>query len=102
MSAAQDVYLPKQIVGGGGLREFRISEMNTFEGIEDHSNFFTMQERQALILYILNTCRVQNCDWLTELVTSQPLSNNTLCIYCLLYSDGVQQFIFVLSFRMYI
>jgi len=75
MRAAQDVYLPKQIVGGGGLREFIISEMSTFEGIEDHSNFFTMQERQALILYILNTRRVQNCDWLTELVASRPLSN---------------------------
>lgn len=75
MKAAQDVYLPKKIVGGGGLREFIISEMNTFEGIEDQYSFFTMQERQALILYILNTRRVKNCDWLTELVENQPLSN---------------------------
>lgn len=75
MKAAQDVHLPKQIVGGGGLREFIISEMNTFENIEDNCNFFTMQERQALILYVLNTRRVQNCDWLPELVESQPLSN---------------------------
>lgn len=81
MKAAQDVYLPKQIVGGGGLREFIISEMNTFEGIEDHSNFFTMQERQSLILYLLNTSRVQNCDWLTELVASQPLSNIIIQYY---------------------
>lgn len=75
MKAAQDVHLPKKIIGGGGLREFILSEMNTFEGIEDHSDFFTMQERQALIMYILNTRRVQNCDWLPELVESHPLSN---------------------------
>lgn len=75
MKSAQDVHLPKKIIGGGGLREFIISEMHTFEGIEDNSNCFTMQERQALILYILNTRRVQKCDWLTELVESQPLSN---------------------------
>jgi len=77
MKAAQDVHLPKQIIGGGGLREFILSEMNTFEGIEDNFNFFTMQERQALILYVLNTLRVQNCDWLTELVEGQPLGNIT-------------------------
>jgi len=81
MKAAQDVHLPKKIIGGGGLREFILSEMNIFEGIEDHSNFFTMQERQTLILYVLNTHRVQNCDWLTELVESQPLSNAVLVIF---------------------
>jgi len=80
MKAAQDVHLPKNILGGGGLREFIISEMNTFEDIEDHSNFFSMQERQALILYVLNTRRVQNCDCIPELVESQPLSNITFCI----------------------
>lgn len=83
MKAAQDVHLPKKIIGGGGLREFILSEMNIFEGIEDHTNFFTMQERQTLILYVLNTLRVQSCDWLTELVESQPLSN--LCCFCYLF-----------------
>lgn len=82
MKAAQDVHLPKQIIGGGGLREFILSEMNTFEGIEDCSNFFTMQERQALIMYVLNTRRVQNCDWLPDLVDGQPLSNVTYIIIC--------------------
>lgn len=80
MKAAQDVHLPKQIIGGGGLREFILSEMDMFEGIEDHSFFFTMQERQSLILYVLNTRRVQNCDWLTELVEGQPLSNVTFIV----------------------
>lgn len=80
MKAAQDVHLPKQIVGGGGLREFILSEMNTFEGIEDCSNFFTMQERQSLIMYVLNTRRVQNCDWLPDLVDGQPLSNITFIV----------------------
>lgn len=75
MKAAQDVHLPKHIIGGGGLREFILSEMQTFEGIEECSDFFTMQERQSLILYVLNTRRVQNCSWLPELVESQPLSN---------------------------
>jgi len=74
MKAAQDVHLPKQITSSRGLREFILSEMNTFEGIDDCSNFFTMQERQALILYVLNTLRVQYCDWITELVEGQPLS----------------------------
>lgn len=80
MKAAQDVHLPKQIIGGGGLREFILSEMNIFEGIENDSYFFTMQERQSLILYILNTRRVQNCAWLTELVEGQPLSKVTIVI----------------------
>lgn len=86
MKAAQDVHLPKKIVGGGGLREFMLSEMNTFEGIEDSSIFFTMQERQALILYILNTRRVQNCNWLTELVESQPLS---IVLHLLFHSENI-------------
>lgn len=89
MKAAQDVHLPKQIAGGGGLREFIISEMNTFENIEDNSNFFTMQERQALILYILNTRRVQNCDWLPELVESQPLSNIILYTHVIMVFNNL-------------
>lgn len=80
MKAAQDVHLPKHIIGGGGLREFILSEMNIFEGIEDHSYFFTMQERQSLILYILNTRRVQNCTWVNGLVEGQPLSKITIII----------------------
>ncbi|CAH1714513.1 unnamed protein product [Aphis gossypii] len=87
MKAAQDVHLPKKIIGCGGLREFILSEMNIFEGIEDHSNFFTMQERQTLILYILNTLRVQNCDWITELVESQPLISECM-------SNGIIEHLF--------
>lgn len=97
MKAAQDVHLPKQIIGGGGLREFILSEINTFEGIEDHTNFFTTQERQALILYVLNTLRVQYCDWLTELVESQPLSN---IVFVYVYTINISYV--VLSYRMYI
>jgi len=99
MKAAQDVHLPKKIIGCGGLREFILSEMNIFEGIEDHSNFFTMQERQTLILYILNTLRVQNCDWITELVESQPLSNATLIvIYFVSYKIYFITLLDILSF----
>ncbi|KAE9536690.1 hypothetical protein AGLY_007092 [Aphis glycines] len=87
MKAAQDVHLPKKIIGCGGLREFILSEMNIFEGIEDHSNFFSMQERQTLILYILNTLRVQNCDWITELVESQPLISECM-------SNGIIEHLF--------
>lgn len=89
MKAAQDIYLPKKTIGGGGLREFILSEMNTFEGIEEGSNFFTMQERQMLILYVLNTRRVKSCDWLTELVESQPLSNViNIILYTIDVSNG--------------
>lgn len=81
MKAAQDVHLPKKIMSGGGLREFILSEMHIFEGIEEPLTFFTMQERQTLILYILNTLRVQNCDWLPELVQSQPLSIKLVSLF---------------------
>ncbi|XP_034940351.1 anoctamin-8 isoform X2 [Chelonus insularis] len=64
LKAAEEVHLPKALCQeyGGGLKEFIGSEASYFEGSDDQTNFFTTQERQSLVLHLLNTLRATQQD----------------------------------------
>lgn len=64
MKCAEEHHLPKRLNSdyGGGLKEFLRSEENKFEGFENEMEFFTMQERQWLILRLLETLRTHSCE----------------------------------------
>lgn len=59
LKCAEEHHLPKRLNSeyGGGMKEFVSSETNKFEGFENEKEFFTMQERQWLILRLLETMR---------------------------------------------
>ncbi len=59
LKCAEEHHLPKKLnyEYGGGLKEFVKSEQNKFDGFEKEKEFFTMQERQWLILRLLETLR---------------------------------------------
>ncbi|XP_063222140.1 anoctamin-8 [Bacillus rossius redtenbacheri] len=59
LKAAEEVHLPKSLCRdvGGGLKEFVQQEKMYFEGIENEREFFSTQERQLLVLHLLQTLR---------------------------------------------
>ncbi|XP_075216238.1 anoctamin 8 white walker [Lycorma delicatula] len=69
LKAAEEVHLPKAVrpERGGGLKEFVQTEMNCFEGIEEEGHFFSTQERQSLVLHLLQTLRAVQGDTLPGL-----------------------------------
>ncbi|GLG96978.1 Anoctamin [Gryllus bimaculatus] len=64
--AAEEVHLPKTLKSdyGGGLKEFVQQEATYFEGVENESGFFSTQERQWLVLHLLQTLRAGSADQL--------------------------------------
>lgn len=64
LKCAEEHHLPKRLNSefGGGLKEFVKSEENKFEGFENEIEFFTMQERQWLILRLLESLRFRAGD----------------------------------------
>ena len=64
LKAAEEVHLPKTLrcEYGGGLKEFTQQEADHFEGINDERTFFTTQERQWLVLHLLETLRASKED----------------------------------------
>lgn len=55
MKTAEEYHLPKTIKKefGGGLKEFVQSELSCFDSSDDENVFFTTQERQWLVLNLL-------------------------------------------------
>lgn len=64
LKCAEEHHLPKRLNSeyGGGLKEFVRCEENKFEGFENENEFFTMQERQWLILRLLETLRTRSIE----------------------------------------
>ncbi|XP_054289963.1 anoctamin-8-like isoform X2 [Macrosteles quadrilineatus] len=64
MKAAEELHLPKALRAefGGGLKEFVQAEVDCFEGTEEPDHFFTTQERQWLVLHLLQTLRATEGD----------------------------------------
>ncbi|XP_039276146.1 anoctamin-8 [Nilaparvata lugens] len=59
LKAAEEVHLPKVLRQdlGGGLKEFVQTEIGCFDGVDEEGHFFTTQERQSLVLHLLQTLR---------------------------------------------
>lgn len=69
MKAAEELHLPKTLKPeyGGGLKEFVQSEHECFENTDEPEHFFTTQERQWLVLHLLQTLRATTGDTLPGL-----------------------------------
>ncbi|KAK7063200.1 Anoctamin-8 [Halocaridina rubra] len=44
---------------GGSLKEFSLSEIQVFQAVDDEEAFFSTQERQSIVLHILNSLRAK-------------------------------------------
>lgn len=78
LKAAEEVHLPKSLrpSHGGGLKEFVQADVALFEGSELEEHFFTTQERQYLVLHLLQTLRATSADNIAgvKLIDGQPIS----------------------------
>jgi len=79
---AEEHHLPKRLNSeyGGGLKEFVRSEENKFEGFENLNDFFSMQERQWLILKLLETLRTRSCEEIRDakFIEGQAISTHDI------------------------
>lgn len=80
VKAAEEYHLPKALKEskGGGLKEFSIQEMQCFDGCENEQSFFTTQDRQWLVLRLLESIRAKTTDSTSipgmNLLIGQPIS----------------------------
>jgi anoctamin-8 len=64
LKAAEELHLPKRVKRefGGGQKEFVLHESHIFEGVEAEASFFSSQERQWLVLSLLQMLRASAGD----------------------------------------
>lgn len=64
LRAAEEYHLPKALKStkGGGLKEFAYHDLQSFEGADSEDTFFTSQERQWLVLRLLESIRAKASD----------------------------------------
>ncbi|XP_060518982.1 anoctamin-8-like isoform X3 [Cylas formicarius] len=64
LKAAEEYHLPKPLKEskGGGLKEFLVKEFKFYEGCDDRDNFFTTEEKQWLVLRLLESVRAKKTD----------------------------------------
>ncbi|XP_022912435.2 anoctamin-10 isoform X1 [Onthophagus taurus] len=79
LKAAEEYHLPKSLKDskGGGLKEFSVQDVQLFEGCENEEFFFTTQERQWLVLRLLESIRSKCNDNISlsgvNLLEGQPI-----------------------------
>ncbi|XP_030764721.1 anoctamin-8 isoform X2 [Sitophilus oryzae] len=61
LKAAEEYHLPKRLkqCKGGGLKEFFVQEFQSYEGSDNEEQFFTTEERQWLVLRLLEGIRAK-------------------------------------------
>lgn len=80
LTAAEEYHLPKSLkaIKGGGVKEFYVQDYQSYESSEDEKNFFTSEERQWLILRLLESIRAKSSDTSAlpelSLLKGQPIS----------------------------
>lgn len=64
LKAAEEYHLPKALkcTKGGGLKEFTNQDFQYFEGSDNEQTFFITEERQWLVLRILESIRAKQSD----------------------------------------
>ncbi|XP_070542017.1 anoctamin-8-like isoform X2 [Ptychodera flava] len=77
LKGAEDLGLRKKVKDeyGGGLKEFSCDEETIYDGVENQAEFFTSQERQEIVLFMLNNLRAEEGDKLgkVKFVEGQPI-----------------------------
>lgn len=82
MKAAEGYHLPKALKQskGGGLKEFSVQDAQSFEGSDSEEHFFTSEERQWLVLRLLESIRARPSDTKAlsgiTLLEGQPIGIN--------------------------
>lgn len=64
LKTAEEYHLSKslKLSKGGGLKEFFVQDYDMYEGSEDEAHFFTTEERQWLVLRLLEAVRASKDD----------------------------------------
>ncbi|XP_057653457.1 anoctamin-8 [Diorhabda carinulata] len=64
LRAAEEYHLPKALKEdkGGGLKEFFVQDFSSYENSDNEDHFFTTEERQWLVLHILESIRAKSTD----------------------------------------
>lgn len=89
LKTAEEYHLSKslKLSKGGGLKEFFIQDYDMYEGSEDEAHFFTTEERQWLVLRLLEGVRTSKDDLAAvpslTLLEGQPIGN---CVFLLFIS----------------
>ncbi|XP_060072109.1 anoctamin-8-like isoform X2 [Ylistrum balloti] len=93
LRGAEDVSVCKPLKEdyGGGMKEFTFEDQDCFAGVENEEEFFTTQERQSIIHYMLNNLRAVKGEQLgkVKFLEGQP-------IVPLLQSKGIVSQVFPL------
>ncbi|XP_033750311.1 anoctamin-8-like [Pecten maximus] len=93
LRGAEDVGVCKPLKEdyGGGMKEFTFEDQDCFAGVENEGEFFTTQERQSIIHYMLNNLRAVKGEQLNKVkfLEGQP-------IVPLLQSKGIVSQVFPL------
>lgn len=93
LRGAEDVGVCKPLKEdyGGGMKEFTFEDQDCFAGVENEGEFFTTQERQSIIYYMLNNLRALKGEQLNKVkfLEGQP-------IVPLLQSKGIVSQVFPL------
>ncbi|XP_076268543.1 anoctamin 8 white walker isoform X3 [Rhynchophorus ferrugineus] len=84
LKAAEEYHLPKALkqCKGGGLKELFVQEFQSYEGSEDQEHFFTTEERQWLVLRLLESIRT-NKDDLNSITNVNLLEGQPIVPKCL-------------------
>lgn len=86
LKAAEEYHLPKALrcSKGGGLKEFSQQDFQYFEGSNNEQSFFTTEERQWLVLRILESIRAKPSDLNAlpgvNLLEGQPIGINMIFV----------------------
>lgn len=85
--------MPKELkeTQGGGLKEFSVAEVRCFENSEAEGTFFSTQERQWLVLRILESIRAKKSD-LVNVRGANLLEGQPIVPKCLSSGDITQIF----------
>lgn len=87
LKAAEDYHLPKalKVDKGGGLKEFFVQDFLSYEGSHNEQYFFTSEERQWLVLRLLEGIRAKSIDigQISDLnlIEGQPIGKNVKIEY---------------------
>lgn len=73
---------------GGGLKEFSTQDMPHFEGSEEEEFFFTTEERQWLVLRILESIRAKTSD-VQSLPGANLLEGQPIGLFLMIFLDVV-------------
>jgi len=82
MKGAEELSLKKQLKQkyGGQLKDFFLEDAGMYQDVEDTELFFTSEERQHILLHLLNNIRLGDTEKVLShvMLEGQPISESSL------------------------